>query len=148
MDLDPQARWDYIKFLIRDQTITFSKRKVKEDKAQEDKLSERLEELEKEEENEDTLLEMSTVKKDLERIQIVKAQATIFCSRCTWAKYGEKPSKYFLNLEKKNHCNKQISHLQDEDGSTVGDKQSILGTLYNYYSKLYTERNLGGVADT
>ena len=47
MDLDPQARWDYTKFLIRDETIKFSKRKVKEDKAQENVLSERLEELEK-----------------------------------------------------------------------------------------------------
>jgi hypothetical protein len=63
-------------------------------------------------------------KKDLEDLNKEKMAGIIFRSKCDWAEYGEKNSKYFLNLEKYNFENKHITSL-NANGKITSDERSI-----------------------
>ena len=58
-------------------------------------------------------------------------------SRARWCEEGEKHSKYFLNLEKRNHNNKTINKLQLENGNVIVDSEEILNQQKLFYKKLY-----------
>ena len=61
----------------------------------------------------------------------------MICSRYRFAKDGEKPTKYYLNLEKKNFQAKIIHRLKIRD-KLVENRQQILEEIKQYYEKLYT----------
>ena len=58
-------------------------------------------------------------------------------SRAEWTEYGEKPSKFFLNLETKNRVNKNISELKLNDNHTITKQEEILTALHDFYQDLY-----------
>ena len=39
---------------------------------------------------------------------------------------GEKPTKYFCNLEKHNFISKTMTQLQKDDGTVISEQQEIL----------------------
>ena len=101
-EMNPSLKWDYIKFQIKTYSMKFSREKVNKVKKQECELQKRLTQLMKDQDNGlDVSMELNTVKQEIEFIQTKRAQASIFRSRCNWSLYSEKPTKYFLNLEKK-----------------------------------------------
>ena len=59
----------------------------------------------------DTLNRLEKVKTDLEFLEEKKAERIIVMARARWHERGEKSSKYFLNLEKRNHIRKHIRKL-------------------------------------
>ena len=63
--------------------------------------------------------EVESLKKDLENKGKYKTQSNIIRSRNRWYKEGEKFSKYFLNIEKRNFNNKHIFKLQIVDSTLV-----------------------------
>ncbi len=63
----------------------------------------------------------------------------IFRSKIKWTKEGEKNSKFFLSLEKKNYTNKLISQL-NVDGKIIKDKINIANAPKNFYQNLYSEK--------
>ena len=56
-------------------------------------------------------LETEKVKSDLEALYDKKVEGIIIRSRARWHEHGEKNSKYFLNLEKRNNIKKHIKKL-------------------------------------
>ena len=138
--LDDSSHWDYIKYRIKTCSISFSRDKANKEKHQINELRKRLRELIEHHDNQtDQTLEISSIKKEIEFLQNKKAQATIFRSKCNWSQHSEKPTKYFLNLEKKNYSNKLISHLKQADGTITNDSLKILQIMENYYKDLYRE---------
>ena len=67
-------------------------------------------------------------------------------SRARWVEYGEKPSRYFLNLEKRNFVSKSILELRVGDG-VVSDTDAIMSEVYKFYTNLYHYRNCDGNYD-
>ena len=63
----------------------------------------------------------------------------MFQSKSKWVEEGEKNTKYFLNLEKKNYLNKLISTLSI-DGKITTNKNEISNELTNFYQELYSEK--------
>ena len=55
------------------------------------------------------------------------------CSKTNWYEYGEKSSKYFLNVEK---CSK-FHTLVSDSGTDINDPFKILAHVRNFYSNLY-----------
>ena len=47
-----------------------------------------------------------------------------FSTKCEWHKHGEKPTKFFLNLEKLKAINTTVRHLID-DGKDITDLKEI-----------------------
>ena len=56
----------------------------------------------------ENLLALNVLKEKMEQLYEKKVEGIIVRSRARWHEYGEKHSKYFLNLEKRNHTRKHI----------------------------------------
>ena len=84
-------------------------------------------------------------KKDLNEIWQKKTQGAIIRSSTNWVEVGEKPSKYFLNLEKHNYNKKCIFRLYNEEGALITDPNEILRMQADLYQKLYTTNSRGEV---
>ena len=59
-------------------------------------------------------------------------------SRATWTEFGEKNSKYFLNL-KKRHANKKAIFRLQKGSEILNDQKDILNELKLFFSTLYTK---------
>ena len=62
-------------------------------------------------------------------------------SKAQWIENGEKPTKYFCGLEKRNYINKTILRLQLENDIILTDQKKILKEVENYYKTLYSNKD-------
>lgn len=63
-------------------------------------------------------------------------------ARVRWAEEGEKPTKYFCNLESRNHINKTIFKVTKDNGDTINKQEEILKEVKNFYSNLYKTQDI------
>ena len=61
----------------------------------------------------------------------------IIRSKAKWTEEGEKCSKYFMNLEKRNISKKSITDLIDTDGNVVKNQEELINLQVQYYKDLY-----------
>ena len=132
---------------IRDNTISFAKRKARAALKREVQISKRLEELDHEICNSDnlsdienTLTEYDNLKTEFQSIYEEKGRAAIFRSKCRWVEKGERPTKYFFNLEKQNYNRKTITELQTSDNVTIKEEVKILQQIEKFYEDLYSSK--------
>ena len=64
----------------------------------------------------------------------------MFRSRTRWIENGEKPTKYFFNLEKQNYEKKIKTQLKTTDGEIISDLTKINKEIENYYKNFLTSR--------
>ena len=55
-----------------------------------------------------------------------------------WVELGEKPTKYFFNVEKKNYNKKVISELKRSDGKIIVNDQDVMTDIQTFYENLYS----------
>ena len=72
--------------------------------------------------NKDVIEELEDKKNSLEDLRKQKVEDAILRSKLEWMEFGEKPSKFFLNLEKQNRINRQIKTLIDDQGNIILNK--------------------------
>ena len=60
--------------------------------------------------------------------------------KCRWVDKGERPNKYFFNLEKRNYNKKAISELQADNDEIVKEEDQILETIEKFYEDLYSSK--------
>ena len=88
----------------------------------------------------DTLDACRHTKNSLSKCQQVLVQvenvskAAIFRSKCRWVEEGEKATKNFFNLEKRNYNRKTINEIILENDETAPDETQILSMIQRYYS--------------
>ena len=130
---------------IRSATISFSKSKAKCISNREQELRRRIDQL-------DVIIcgnfsfpyidgvlrEYDGLKTELKSIYEEKGKQAMFRAKCRWIENGERPTKYFFNLEKSNYNKKTISELRLQDDSTTRNEAVILEQIENYYRNLYT----------
>jgi len=80
---------------------------------------------------------MERYKSELESMYDKKVEGLIIGARARWHEHGEKNSKYFLNLEKRNHIKKHIRKLYFS-GVISTDPLSIMNAQKEFYTKLYS----------
>lgn len=68
-----------------------------------------------------------------------KANRAIFKSKANSIKLGERPTSYFLGLEKRQSKERTITSLKDENGCILINNADILGYEKRYFSNIYTE---------
>ena len=76
----------------------------------------------------------------LESIRKEKMQGHIVRSRTRWVEEGEKPTKYFCNLESRNYINKTIKGV-DDGHYTVHEQFEILNQVKSFYEALYLDKD-------
>jgi exonuclease III len=142
---NPSLLWDIVKMELRSSTICFSKNMAAKNRDHIKETIIRNDELEKlmaTDPSEDTIHEYNATKLEIEYYNNEKAQGAFVRSRADWAEFGEKNSKYFLNLEKRNYKMKCITKLIKENEEEINNSDEILHYEAEYYKKLYTHPTL------
>ena len=99
-------------------------------------LENRIKTLEKSLKNEEDFNAYNLCKLELENIYDKKAEGAKLCSKCEWYQHGEKPTKFFLNLEKQKAINTTVRHLID-DGKDITDLKEINASICKFYKNLF-----------
>lgn len=79
---------------------------------------------------------------ELEEIRTTRLKGQCIRSKANWIDQGEKPTKYFANLESRNYINKQILVIEKENGSIIRNPQEILSETKKFYENLYTRQDI------
>jgi len=142
--------WDTIKSSIRGECIKSSSRVNRENNCLMTKTEEELAELQNtlsqiiscNNVNSLEILELENsieIKKDvINELLDKKCKGSILRSKLQYYEEGDKPSKFFLNLERSRAANKTIGKLVTSTGSVITDPKAILKEQCNFYKKLYT----------
>ena len=136
--------WDIIKYRIRKETISFSKRKVKERR---DELSalerdvKRWQDLCDESPTSENLTGLEETRIRYESAYKYVTQGAIIRSHAWWFKKGEKSNSYFPRLENQNNSSSCIRKLKLDDEKVTTDPVEIPGEIKSFYSTLYPNSN-------
>lgn len=143
---DKGLKWDTIKCEIRGLTIRYSKRRARQQRERYKELKVKLDQLTNQanenDYNDDLMNQIKQVTGQLEEINDEQTKAAILRSKVKYAELGEKNSKYFLGLEKRNFKTKCITALQTETGEVTKDPLEILKTGKRFYEKLYESKGV------
>ena len=125
--------------------MKYSKEKAHERKCRRNFLEKKVKTLELEitaESSEELLEEYHTYKNELESIYNYITEGITLHSKVDWYEYGEKSSKYFLNLEKRKKAKSHIRKIVIDDNlNETTDPGEILSYLRNFYSSLYKRQS-------
>ena len=72
----------------------------------------------------------------------MRTQGAMLRAKAEWTEAGEKPEKYFVNLEKTKFNKRTLQQVENTEGKIVSGNKEILGELEKYYTKLYTSRKV------
>lgn len=135
----PHVQWDFLKYEIHKFCIDFASRAGSQLKSQISSLTREL--LRMEEKNPASCPDAEELyrskKKELAELEILKANKIIFRARANWAQQGERPSRYFLSLEKRRARTNTLSQALDDEGKLTSDPRKILGLTKSFYADLY-----------
>ena len=81
---------------------------------------------------------VDSLKRDIEKIYAYKAQGAAIRCKARWADLAEKPTKYFLNLEKSNFNRRAIHRLKNKENKVLSDAKEIEKELTQYFKNIYT----------
>ena len=128
--------WEFLKYEIRKFSISFSKDLAKTEQIIQTNLENRIKTLKQNLKNEEDFNDYNLCKLELENIYGKKAEGANICSKCEWYQHGEKPAKFFLNLEKQKAINTTVRHLIDDD-KDITDLKEINACTCKFYKKLF-----------
>ena len=126
---------------IRRKTISYSTFKKKTSLEKERNLEKEINELEQNLTDNSDIQYLENLKIQLQEIRDSRIQGIAMRTRARWISEGEKTSKYFCNLEKRNYLDKTIPFLEKDDGNIISDQKCILNEIKQYYEKLYSNQN-------
>ena len=59
-----------------------------------------------------------------------------------WVEQGEKPTKYFFNLEKMRQQKKEMTELKSHSGERLSDSKDIRKEMNDFYQDLFSEEEV------
>ena len=122
--LNDQVKWELLKFEIRKFPINFSGKLAHTSGTLQIDLQTKIKNVEQNLTNKDKFNEYKTVKDELENVFDNIATRVRIRSKCDWYQYGEKSTKYFLNLKKQNAVNGVVKKIIKNDRE-VNDQLKI-----------------------
>ena len=132
--------WDMIKMEIRGFCVRFSKRKSRMRRNIEKNLSDQIDALMKTlvtNRSKENIAKLYNLRSELNKIAEYRTKGAIIRSRTRWHEQGEKNTKYFLNLEKRQSAKTYISKLKSQDGQEITNSDEILNCQKLFYKNLY-----------
>ena len=67
----------------------------------------------------------------------------MFRSKLRWTEHGEKPTRYFFNMEETNFNHKTITELETSEGVKITGHKQLLQEIENFYQNLYQSEYAG-----
>ena len=86
----------------------------------------------------ENITKLYRLRSELDKIAAYRTKGAIIRSRTRWHKQGEKNTKYFLNLEKRQNSDPCISRLILDNGQEITNPDEILKQQKFFYKNLYT----------
>ena len=132
---------DMIKMEIRGFCVQYCKRKNRERRVAEKELSDQIDTLLKilaTHRTKENITKLYCLRSKLDKLAAYKTKGAIIRSRTRWHEQGEKNTKYFLNLEKRQNSKSYISRLILENGQEITNSDEILAHQKLFYQNLYT----------
>ena len=145
--INDQLFLETLLLMIRGSTIKYSSFKKKQQQQDELKLEQEIKIMETEVNanfinmSDETLNNLEAKKAKLNDIQKEKIEGMMLRSRSRYEDLGEKPTRYFFNLEKRNYTSKVIQKLINAEGEEVTNTADILKYQSDFYKNLYKETN-------
>ena len=84
----------------------------------------------------DVFRNLQDLRNSLQHLYDFKLKGLVVRSRARWVEHGEKSTKYFLNLEKRNKAINTIFQIKKSDGNLSKNNDEILRELKLFYEKL------------
>ena len=140
---DLRIKWDWMKYKIHEESISFSKLKDKDRRKRIQTIENRLkicEEKIAESPTHENLANLESAKAEYEKEYDYIVKGSIIRSRATWFEQGERNSKYFLKLENSNNKKSCIRKLIQTNGEETTAPSTIMNEIYSFYSDLYDEK--------
>ena len=141
---DPLLFWDILKCQIRGYCLKFCARKKKSKTniiAALEKRLKFLEDILSERKCPEIETQIQKVQDELNTFLDEKSKGAMIRSRCRWYEDGERSSKYFLTLEKRNFNNKTLDRLEKGNGEIITNPNEISKEQFKFYQNLYTAKN-------
>lgn len=83
------------------------------------------------------------IKTELDGLYQMRTNGAMLRCKANWIDCGEKPSKYFLSMEKKRYNKKTICRLIDPDTQLTTTSQDEIHRILNkFFTQLYSEKDL------
>ena len=132
---------------IRSKTISYSKSKRCELRKREVAIQNELEELDFKicnsanmDLDSQILDNYESAKTELKKLYDLRGNEGIFRSKTKWIEQGEKPTKYFFNLEKRNYARKTLSQVKLDNGEITSDRAKVNKQIETFFSEIYTTK--------
>lgn len=145
LSVNDQMFFEILKMKIRSLTINYSINKSKQEKSDMKKLEQEIQDLENAFVH-NPVEQIKNKLNDKKNMQIRQREkiidGIILRSKAEWYENGEKCSKFFCCLEKRNFLSKTVSELIDEKGNHLSSTDDVLNEQKLFYKKLYSTRRL------
>ena len=135
---------DVLLMKIRARTIRYATTKQKEIRENETRLVKDIETLEQSGNKTDfDLKQIDEKNRELEAIRNKRMEGVLLRSKARWIGQGEKITKYFCGLEKRNYTSKQINKLIIKHDTVIESQKDIQSEVKSFYENLYKKRDTG-----
>lgn len=133
--------WEYTKFQIRIMAVNRGKDLSKEKRLRQDKiLKEIISIYDNSNQTQNDLNKLTELQSELDNIYQNLAQGAFIRSRRKWLEYGERNTKYFHSLEKRNITVNSLHKLKI-NGHISEDPTNISKFVEEFYKQIYSEHN-------
>jgi exonuclease III len=133
---------DFLLVKIREKTIAYATMKKKKTNEEEKKLIKEIDTLESMVKNIADSVTFEEKKAQLQEIREKRMEGVLIRSRARYVADGEKPSKYFCSLEKRNYVSKTMTQIIKDDGSVLSKTKDISKEAGAFYESLYKKRQV------
>ena len=134
LELNANEKWELIKLQCINESIEYAKKRASARKLILAQLEEKILEMQHAESDNQLLIK---TQKDYNELVQDQTRGAMFRSKAKWYNEGEKPTKYFLNLEKSRSSVKAMSTLLKDDGTEIIEMTQILEEQAKFYQSLY-----------
>ena len=79
-------------------------------------------------------------KKELKDLYDSKVKEAMFRSKARWFEQGERPTKYFFNLEKGNYDRRIVKDLKDKNDQILTNFKEVNKRIEDHFSKILNSK--------
>ena len=142
-DLNAQQKWEMCKIKIKEVSMNYAKDINSKKKKYYEKLEKEfcyLSEIVDKNPCKESVEKMKKIQEELDKWYTNRSKGAFVRSREKWLEQGEKSTKYFLQLEKRNGKKKEINCVKKGD-KLIKQGQKILNEIHRYFKHVYSKED-------
>lgn len=136
-----QDSWEFLKVSIKEESISFSRQKHHQLCRDRVFLTNRLLSLHQRLVDGDNSVvdSIHNIECRLKAIYTKEIEGILICSHAEWLEDGERPTRYFFQLQSSNVQKSHMSSIYDSSGAEVSSQKEIEQAHVDFYSSLFSE---------